>query len=73
MLKTIKMITLTGDSVVADDVILNFSADISTQTGGTSFLRQSILDHELYQANRKECRKDIADFQELIYKLEDEL
>lgn len=51
--------------------IVSLSASISTDS--VSNLSQSIIDREKYVANRTEIRKSISEFQQEVWKAEDEM
>lgn len=69
MLKTNKTTTLTGNTFVDDEQVVYYRADINPD--GESQIRQSIQNQELYDENKKECRKDFADFTAKVYEIED--
>lgn len=71
MLKISKSSTLRGESRIGEKVVINFTAEISSDSLGNSNTRSVVMDQELYAANRAECRKDQADFQEKVYLVED--
>ncbi len=66
-----KSSTLNGESKIEGKIVMTMIAEISSDALGNSFIRQSILDQELYAKNRVECRKDAAEFQERVYMIED--
>lgn len=69
MLKTNKSITLTGNTVINDERVVYYRAEISPND---SRINQSVQNQELYDANKKECRKDFAEFTAQAYEIEDE-
>lgn len=71
-LKTTNSITVNGTSEIEGVQAVYLSAMISQETEGASTVSQSITNKDLYNANREQCRKDIADFQEQVYQLEDQ-
>lgn len=71
MLTTKKATHLTGDVLVNGEIAINLQASIKAENVGYSSVQQTILNQELYNANKKECRKDVADFQEMVYEIED--
>lgn len=73
MLKTNKNITITGTSMVGETQALFMSASISTDGSNTGNISTSITNSSVYTANKTECRKDIADFQTMVYAAQDEL
>lgn len=66
-----KSSTLNGESRVKGEVVLTMTAEISSEQLGNSYIRQVIVNQELYANNRIECRKDVSDFQERVYLIED--
>lgn len=72
MLKINKSTALNGESRIDNKIVMTLAADISNETAGNSYVRQTILNQELYTANRKECRKDISDFQDAVFEIEDQ-
>lgn len=57
---------INGETVV----MLNATIPFDTGVGSTS---QFIQNAELYEANKSQVRRDIAEFTELIYSIEDEI
>lgn len=72
-LKNNKIVNLTAESLVGDVVVARFSASANSDTDVNTAYSEQILDTAVYNKNKTEVRKDIADFRQLIYKLEDEL
>ena len=72
-LKNNKIVNLTAESLVGDVVVARFSASANSDTDVNTAYSEQILDTAVYSKNKTEVRKDIADFRQLIYKLEDEL
>lgn len=73
MLQTKKSTSLTGQSMVEGQQAIYLSANITTESAGNTSINQSITNQELYLANLSECRKDINDFQEKVWAIEDEM
>lgn len=71
-LKTTNSVTVTGTSEIDGVQVVYLSAMISQETAGSSTVSQNITNKDLYNENKVECRKDIADFQEQVYELEDQ-
>lgn len=69
-LRKIKATSLTGESVINGTVVVRMTANLSTN-GGTDYVNQSVQNTDLYTANKKDVRKDIADFQQYIYDQQD--
>ena len=72
MLKTNKSITITGNSMVNDKPAVYMQANVSTD-GGTTSHSSSIQDKALYEANKAECRQDMATFDAMVYEVEDSM
>lgn len=73
MLKTNKNITITGQSFIGETQTIYMSANISTDGNSNASITTNIINETVYKANKIECRKDIADFQELVYATQDEI
>lgn len=72
MLKTIKSTTLNGYSTVEGVNVVSLYANIS-QEGNADNISTSILDKDLFTANKSVCRKDMNDFQDLVDSVVEEL
>lgn len=72
MLKANKSITITGSSMVNDKPAVYMQANVSTDSGMTSH-SSSIQDKILYEANKVECRQDMAAFDAMVYEIEDSM
>lgn len=70
MLKGTKSTTLNYSSVIDGKTVVYMTAQIPES--GKSNCSKNIQDKELYEANKTECRKDMAAFDEMIYQLEDQ-
>lgn len=68
-----KIVNLTAESRIGETVVARFSAAANSNTDVNTAYSEQILDTAVYNANKIEVRKDMAEFRELIYKLEDEL
>lgn len=76
MLVTDKSIRLDGFSEINGAQVVHMSKTISENSNGNmgsdSFV-QNTINTELYEANKKAVRKDIAEFQARAYEIEDQL
>lgn len=72
MLKTTKSISLMGNSIINDKPVVHMQANVSTG-GGTTSHSSGIQDKALYEANKVECRKDMAEFDSIVYEIEDSM
>lgn len=70
MLKGTKSISLSFQSMIGDQVAVYMSAQIPESGRSTS--SKTIQDLELYEANKAECRKDMQEFDDMIFALEDQ-
>lgn len=68
-LEIIKTTKLVGNIKIDDTVVKSITADINEK--GISTISEWINDVELYAANRREIRKQEAEFQNKIYEVED--
>lgn len=76
MLKKNKSISLTGESMINGQLVARFSANVSSDNiegSNSNSFNTYIYNQELYEANRREVRKDMADFQQYVFDQEDEL
>lgn len=71
-LETRKQITLTGNSKIEDQVVANMTATIPDDTG-VGNINQYVQNSELYDKNKVAVRKDVRDFQDMVYAIEDEI
>lgn len=73
MLEVTKNITLNGVSKIDGQAVAYMSANISTDGAGSSNVNKSISNKDLYDMNKVQVRQDMAEFEEKVYELEDEL
>lgn len=73
MLKVNKNITLSGESLVNGVQVAYMSATISSDGGSGANANKTITNQELYNANKKQVRVDISEFEQEVYRIEDEL
>ena len=74
MLVSTKSIHLSGQSIINDQQVANFTANIrvSDNTTGTDSINMFITNRELYNANKAEVRNDLSEFQNLVFSIQDE-
>lgn len=72
MLTITKNINVLGTSKINGVIAVNYSTPINSTTGAGN-ITSYIANPELYNSNRKECRKDFADYTNKVYEIEDEL
>ncbi|MBU3131601.1 hypothetical protein KPL40_03980 [Clostridium gasigenes] len=73
MLKINKNITLNGTSEVNGIQVVFMSATISTDGNSNANINKNISNQELYKANKVGCRKDMDDFDNEVYEVEDQI
>lgn len=71
-LETRKQITLTGNSIINGQPVMNMSATIPSDTG-IGNINQYVQNAELYDANKAQVRRDVAEFTAKVYEIEDEI
>ena len=72
MLKTTKQITLNGSSMIGNEVVVTLNANIPSETG-VGNINKYTQNAELYDANKAQVRRDVAEFTALVYEIEDEM
>ena len=65
-------VNLSGESMINDQTIASFSAQIPKSSGGTN-VNINIVNQKLYDLNRIVVRADQAEFQSKVYEIEDSL
>lgn len=73
MLEVNKSMTLSGISKIDGQAVVYMSATISTDAGGSSSTTKNICNKELYDSNKSEIRRDMSEFEQEVYRLEDGL
>lgn len=73
MLNMKKSITLTGESMIDGVQAEGYSATINSENPEDITFSSWQTDKALYKANRVQCRKDAAEFEDAAYTLQDEL
>lgn len=76
-----KSITITGQSIIevknGEDITRvvaeNYNATIDNNGLEIPNIYASQVDKTVYKANREQCRKDRADFEDMVYAIQDEL
>ncbi|NMV57061.1 hypothetical protein FOL87_00165 [Lactobacillus reuteri] len=69
-LQKTKSISLEGKSMVNGTVVVRMTASLST-TGSTDSVNQYVQNVDLYNANKRDVRKDISEFQDYVYEQQD--
>lgn len=73
MLNFQKEITFTGRSIIDGVEVVGFSAKIKSDDPSNITFSSWQMNKELYKANREQCRKDEAEFEDKVYEAQDEL
>lgn len=69
-LRKSKSTSLSGESVINGTTVVRMTASLST-SGGSDSVNQYIQNVDLYNANKREVRKDISAFQDYVYEQQD--
>lgn len=72
MLRSRKEITISGESMIGDELVMTMTATV-TKNGSGGYQNQNIVNQKLYDENKKEVRKDAADFVRVVYDEEDRI
>lgn len=67
-----KQITLTGNSMIDNQIVVGLTANIPSETG-IGNISQYVQNTALYDANRAQVRRDVAEFTAKVYEIEDEI
>lgn len=73
MLKTSKSITINGTSTIEGQIIVYMNASLSTDGSTNASINKNISNQELYNLNKDEVRKDMRDFEDLVFAEQDKL
>lgn len=73
MLDLKQNITLTGIAKIEGAQVAYLTATISGDGGENASISKSITNKDLYNANKEEVRRDMAEFEEGVYNIEDEI
>lgn len=68
-----KVVTLTAESKIGEEIVARLSATVNSNTDVNSAYSEQILNTGLYKTNKLEVRQDMDAFRVLVYALEDEL
>ena len=66
-------VTVTGAVVIENVQVVYLSSNIVSDGSDATTFSQSILNADLYNANKAQCRVDIAEFQTYVYGVEDRI
>lgn len=73
MLNTNKTITISGTSSIDGQVVVYMSASLSTNGSTQENINKLVQNQELYSKNKVAIRKDMRDFEDLVYAEQDKL
>lgn len=73
MLNTNKTISINGESKIGGTVVANMYATLSTTGVGNENINKTIINQELYNSNKELVRKDMRDFEDLVFSEQDKL
>lgn len=73
MLNLQREIAYTGRSIIDGVEVVGFNAKIKSDDPTNVTFTSFKIDKELYKANREQCRKDEAEFEDAVYLAQDEL
>ena len=73
MLNYKKSVTVTGGSYIDGVQAEGYTATISSDNPEDITLSSWQTDKALYKANRAQCRKDAAEFEDVAYAIQDEM
>ena len=66
-------VTVTGAVEIENVQVVYLSSNIVSDSSDATTFSQSILNADLYNANKAQCRADIAEFQTYVYDVEDRI
>lgn len=66
-------VTVTGAVEIENVQVVYLSSNIVSDGSDATTFSQSILNVDLYNANKAQCRADIAEFQTYVYGVEDRI
>ena len=72
-LKIKESVTVTGAVEIENVQVVYLSSNIVSDGSDATTFSQSILNADLYNANKAQCRADIAEFQTYVYDVEDRI
>jgi uncharacterized protein YukE len=72
MLKTSKSVSLSGQSVINGTIAASMAGNIDSESKKSN-VNWSVMDQAAYDANKKEVRQDVSDFNDAMYDIEDQM
>ncbi|CEO05943.1 Uncharacterised protein [[Clostridium] sordellii] len=73
MLNTNKTITISGTSTIDGQIVVYMSASLSTDGTTQENLSKTVQNQEVYNKNKEAIRKDMRDFEDVVYAEQDKL
>ena len=73
MLNANKTITISGTSTIDGQTVVYMSASLSTDGTTQENLSKTVQNQEVYNKNKEDIRKDMRDFEDLVYAEQDKL
>lgn len=73
MLKTGRTITINGNSMIDDKIVVYMNATLNTDGSSNENINKNIQNQELYSNNKEAVRKDMRDFEDLVFAEQDKL
>lgn len=73
MLKTGRTITINGNSMIDDKIVVYMNATLNTDGSSNENINKNIQNQELYASNKEAVRKDMRDFEDLVFAEQDKL
>ena len=71
MLKTTKSVTLSGQSIIDNQMVATLHATIPSD--GNTNNNSNIVNKTLYRQNRTQVKADMAEFDDMVYAIEEEM
>lgn len=73
MLKAGRTITINGNSMIDDKIVVYMNATLNTDGSSNENINKNIQNQELYVSNKEAVRKDMRDFEDLVFAEQDKL
>lgn len=73
MLEVNKNITVNGISKIEGVQVVYMSATIATDGSSNANIVKTVTNQEIYNANKTDVRKDMADFENIVYGIQDSM
>jgi hypothetical protein len=68
-----KNIEVTAETVINGEQAVGYRATINSDNPDDVTISSWQTDKNLYKSNRAECRKDAAEFEDMLYAIQDEM